>query len=253
MKLIFLLVALLSPLAFAAQYSTGLVIPENWASKAHFSSPFLGEQLPAAYDWRKVAVLPPIKNQGQCGSCWAFASTAAFQDQIAIHQGGVQDLAEQELVDCESGSYGCSGGFFAFDYQVDNGQTFTKNFPYHAADTACRVNGLPHDFKAVKWGYVGDGQTQPSTEQIKAQILATGPVAVTVCANNKFMNYTKGVLSGGSCQTNHMTVLEGWDDSTGSWIMRNSWGTAWGEKGYMRIKYGSNSIGEMAAWVSWQK
>lgn len=253
-RLLILLMALSVNFAIAKDYKTGLTIPQNWKKTAKFSS-MLGVKVPDKFDWRQeLATRPEVKNQGGCGSCWAFATSTVMEWQLAKAKKLTAPLSPQELVSCDQSSYGCSGGFFtAFNYTKNPGLTFESDFPYEGENTACEVSELPHDNKIFSWGYVGDGSRTPSVEEIKAQIYSNGPVSATVCANSSFMNYKAGTLyTGGgffaNCQ-NHMITLVGYDSNEGSWILQNSWGEEWGDAGYMRIKWGSNAVGQMAAFA----
>jgi len=239
-----------SNLFASPHYATGLKVPQNWKLHARFSSGILGVDFPAKFDWKDKENLPPIKDQGQCGSCWAFASLEVQEALIAIQDKKIEALSAQELVSCDSSSSGCSGGYFtAFEYQKQKGLTYEKDFSYKAKDIRCDVSSLSHDYRIFDWGYIGSTSQSPSVDEIKAQIFAGGPVTATVCADNRFMNYHSGIFSGNAGCQNHMIVLEGWDDSSQSWLLRNSWGIKWGEKGFMHIKYGSNSVAQIAAFA----
>lgn len=243
--------------AHAMTYATGLVKPKAGLAKLPHSIPVMpeGETLPAHWDWRDQG-LTPIQDQGQCGSCWAFSTTAAARDALKLFNKDSVDLSQQYLVDCDPNSSGCGGGYFtAFNLIQNPGSPSQSDYPYTAQNGRCQ-SGLPVAGKILSWSYIGDGQSEPTTEQIKTAIYKYGPVSVTVDANQAFMNYGGGVFS--KCrygQTNHMTDLVGWDDVGQYWIMRNSWGTSWGEQGYMRIKWTDsrgikcNAIGEEAAFV----
>jgi C1A family cysteine protease len=246
---------------------TGLVRPANWRQGARFNnmSAELRGSLPAHFDWNDWYKLQPIKNQASCGSCWAFAITATVESLYWIKNSQSDnrwyDLAEQTLVSsCESGG-SCAGGYFtAFNYVRNSGLPHESQDPYTARNSSCK-DGLKNVQKAIYWSYVGEDDGRPTTEQIKAAIFHYGPVTVDV--NGGFGSYGSGVYTGcGSTGTNHMVVLDGWtDDSTyaqnggGYWHMRNSWGTGWGEDGYMKIVYKSsrgsncNGIGNTTAYA----
>lgn len=250
-----MILGLLAALSFpshseaATRFSTGLMVPPNWEETAKFSQS-LGVDLPAHFDWKESTTLPAVKNQGQCGSCWAFATTEVEEALIAIQDKTIVTLSPQELVSCDNSSYGCSGGYFsAFDYEKQKGLTYEKDYPYKASNTRCNTGTLAHDYRIFDWGYIGAKNRKPTVDEIKAAIYSSGPVAVTVCADNKFMNYKSGVFSGNAKCQNHMVVLDGFDDATKSWILRNSWGTSWGDKGFMKIKWGSNAVAEIAAFA----
>lgn len=236
-------------IAHGAKFSTGLVVPRDWAKGAKFTQT-LGVDLPSHFDWKDGHTLGVVKNQGSCGSCWAHAVTEVEEAVIAIQDKTNVVLSVQELTSCDSSSYGCSGGYFsAFDYEKQRGLTYEKNFPYRATNLRCTTQSMPHDYRIFDWGYVGQPNRRPIVDEIKAAIFAGGPLAATVCADRAFMNYRSGVFAGNAGCQNHMIVLEGWDDASGTWVLRNSWGTGWGDKGFMKIKYGSNSVAQIAAFA----
>jgi hypothetical protein len=206
--------------------------------------------LPSAYNWCSLEDCTPIRNQGNCGSCWAFATVGPFESNILIKDGASKDLAEQWLVSCNTDGYSCSGGWWAHKYFVSPGAVYENDFPYTASNAPC---GGPYTYHETiaSWAYVGNSSSVPSTTAIKQAIMDHGPVSAGVCVNNTFKAYTGGVFNPtGSCRTiNHGIVLVGWDDSVGAWILRNSWGSSWGESGYMRIAYGKYYVGYAAAYV----
>ena len=215
------------------------------------------EDLPSHFDWREEVSggLPPARHQGGCGSCWAFSITAVVEAlQLIENPGPTLDLSEQSLVSC-SGKGSCSGGWFnAFDYAASTGLAEEVQFPYKASQVSCK-SGLTPKVKISKWAYLSNGEKSLTTAQLKTAIRTYGPIATVV--NASFTSYQSGIYN--SCNSssfNHMVTLEGWsDDEGGYWIMRNSWGTEWGEAGYMRIRYTDsngnkcNRIGEIAAFA----
>ncbi|HYH04755.1 MAG TPA: C1 family peptidase [Bacillota bacterium] len=203
--------------------------------------------LPSKFDWRDVDGLTPVRNQGNCGSCWAFSTLGALEANIKIKDNQSVDLSEQYLISCNKNNWGCNGGWWAFS-MLTSGAALESSFPYRAADVACQTVSTP--YKIEKWSYVGASSSVPSVEAIKNAIYQYGPVTVAVYVDRYFQAYQSGIFDRhASGQPNHGVVLTGWDDSQGCWIMRNSWGSNWGESGYMRIKYGTSSIGYAAAYV----
>ncbi len=202
----------------------------------------------------------PIKDQGSCGSCWAFATTGVFENVLYLaNSGRVPDLSEQYLVSCNSEGWGCSGGSAAFGYYLDTyvspetsaGAVYEADFPYQARDASCGAHGHPHHEKSASWNWVSAAD---QVAAMKEAIQAHGPIWVTVCSDSSFSGYSGGVFKGSSCiDVNHAVVLVGWDDTQdgGYWYVRNSWGSGWGEGGYMRIAYGANSLGSTAAYVAY--
>jgi len=240
----------------------GFVVPDNWKETARFES-FANRQLvlPERFDWRDSIALPPIKDQGHCGSCWAFATVGALECNIKIRDGFDVDLSEQYLVSCNSDGWSCSGGFFAHDYHQwkpdlcgDSGAVLEEDFPYEAANATCGCP-YPHQYYIEDWAYLTEREDLPSVAAIKQAIVEYGPVSVAVAVTSSFQAYTGGVFNACSGNwRNHAVVLVGWDDNQGEngvWFMRNSWGPGWGEDGYMRIQYNCSSIGWGACFIEY--
>jgi cathepsin L len=206
------------------------------------------------WDWRKLGKVTGVRNQLNCGSCWAFATIGAYESSYLIRNNLTIDSSEQCILNC-SGIGTCGGGWWAFSYLITKGTAREVDYPYIAKDQPCKVS-IPTPYKAVSWGYVSGGGI-PSVAQLKQALCTYGPLAVAVRATPAFQSYTGGVFNESSPDPiNHGVLLIGWDDYKGAWIIKNSWGTGWGstagygtQKGYMYIKYNSNKIGYAAAWV----
>ncbi len=214
--------------------------------------------LPTSFNWCDLGGCTPVKDQASCGSCWAFSTVGALESNIRIRDGGVvKDLAEQYLVSCNEDGWGCSGGWWAHDYhwwkkvsgETDAGAVYEADFPYVARDDPCNPPHAHHE-KIVSWAFVGPEHGVPSVAAIKQAIYDHGPVSAAVCVGSAFHNYTGGIFETNECsEVNHAVVLVGWDDNQGIWYLRNSWGTGWGESGYMRIKYGTSNVGYSANYI----
>jgi C1A family cysteine protease len=237
----------------------GLVEPDNWQEDAKFDDIAVAKSLPAAFDWRANHTgLPPVRNQGPCGSCWAFGTVGPLECNILIQDSLEVDLAEQWLVSCNRDAWSCNGGWFAHDYHMwkgdhcgDSGAVLEQYFPYQASNEPCECP-YPHDYFIADWAYVGSGGV-PATSQMKQAILDYGPISVAVTVNSAFQAYNGGVFNACSWgAVNHAVTLVGWDDnlgSNGAWILRNSWGPNWGDDGYMYIEYGCSRVGTSACYV----
>ena len=250
----------------------GLVEPDDWWKDAEFEQIAPLQSLPSRFDWREQVEggLPPVRDQGSCGSCWAFATVGALECNIKIRDKTSIDLSEQWLVSCNQETvprkWGCSGGWWAHDYFVknvktdpcgDSGAVLENNFPYEAEDVDCDCP-YQHDYFIDRCAYVGSEHDVPSVDALKQAIYDFGPVSVAVCASIYFKIYESGVYDYESIcwpgKVNHGVVLVGWDDSMGdegAWILRNSWGEDWGEDGYMYIEYGCSMVGYAARYVEY--
>ncbi len=243
---------------------TGLVIPDNWRENARFDPCTPTRDLPASLDWREVTGCPPIRNQGPCGSCWAFATAGAFECNIRIKDGEDVDLSEQWLVSCNESNWGCDGGWMAHDYYLDKddrcggwGAVLEPHFPYTASDEYCDCP-YPHAYFLESWAFIGeDDYDPPSNEAMKQAIMDHGPISIAFHVNSNFQAYTGGVFTAcGVGSVNHAVVLVGWDDNQGLegvWFLRNSWGPGWGEGGYMRIKFNCVDFGTAASYVEYHR
>jgi len=229
------------PLAFR----TGYIPDPNRFLGAQFAALEIKEVMPAEYDLRKQGIAP-VRNQGGCGSCWAFGTSAVVEDLIALHDKKQIEIAKQYMVDCAPQNYyGCSGGDFAFKKLMEpKGTVYEADYPvkYSASNRKCQAAWLAsHDYKEriESYGYVGAFDTllrraEPSTAQIQAAIMKYGPVGMTVAAGG-LGSYKSGFYD--NCKsgpTNHIVTVVGWVTHNGQvyWIMKNSWGTTWGENGY---------------------
>lgn len=213
--------------------------------------------LPSAFSWCDQGKCTSVRDQGQCGSCWAFSTVGALESAIKIATGSSKDLSEQYLVSCNSDGWGCNGGWYAHDYhqwkyiagEPGPGAVYETDFHYQAQDVPCNPPHT-HNEQISTWQYVGSSNGVPSISAIKQAIYDHGPVSAAVYVGLDFQRYTSGVFTTRQKGTvNHAIVLVGWDDSQGYWILRNSWGTSWGESGYMRIKYGTSNVGYAASYV----
>ncbi|XP_048132928.1 vignain-like [Rhodamnia argentea] len=198
--------------------------------------------VPLSIDWRALGAVTGVKNQGGCGSCWAFSSVAAVEGINQIETKELVSLSEQELVDCSKKNHGCEGGLmdYAFDFIKRNrGITTEMNYPYTAKDGYCN---LPkRNAPVVKID--GHEKVPKNDEEALMKAVANQPVAVSIDAGSlDFQFYSQGVFDG-NCGTelNHGVAVVGYGssrDGTKYWTVKNSWGTNWGEGGYVRMRRG---------------
>jgi C1A family cysteine protease len=257
---------------YALEDLSGLIVPEDWKSRGRFASVKAQPDLPASFDWRPYCT--PVRNQGGCGSCWAFATVGTLEAAISIKDGAEVNLSEQWLVSCNTetepphllgeGTWGCAGGWFAHDYFESksdecgqSGAVLSADFPYVYDDVPCNCpeGGYGHHYWIDSWAYIAGEEEIPGVESIKEAIVTYGPVSVAVHSDDAFQAYDDGVFNASTLEeVNHAVILVGWDDSLGSegaGIMRNSWGTGWGMDGYMYIEYGCSNVGFAACYINY--
>lgn len=211
---------------------------------------------PDSRDWRADGAVGPIKNQGQCGSCWAFGTVGALEGQQFIKNGVLADCGEQQLVSCDSTYSGCNGGGPAFDYIQKNGENgidTTASYPYTARDDSCD-DSKTHDGQGVCAVITGSSSAAAGEPQLKEAVGNVGPITIGINASpSSFGRYSGGIYDDPACnsQGNHMVTAVGYDTAGNYWIVKNSWGTSWGESGYVRFIYGKEMCGVgvcMAVW-----
>ena len=203
--------------------------------------------LPASVDWSSKGAVTPVKDQGQCGSCWSFSATGALEGAWFVKHNALTNLSEQQLVDCSTaqGNQGCNGGLmdYAFQYAMANGLTTETAYPYTATGTnACEAKGLPVAVKATGFTDV------PTNSQLALMTaVVQQPVAVAIEADeNAFQFYSSGVLTK-PCGTNldHGVLLVGYGTEGGLdyYKVKNSWGATWGQEGYVLLGRGATYNG----------
>ncbi|KAH0485225.1 MAG: hypothetical protein KVP17_002923 [Porospora cf. gigantea B] len=218
-----------------------------WQPPLHF-------QLPGDVDWRTVGCVRQPKNQQKCGSCWAFATVAALESAVCI--AGLPDrhplpnYSEQELLDCSwfLGDRGCNGGLteWGAEYVADWGLCPEEEYEYTASDGDCRSKSC---HKSHSWRVDRLQALPPDTQALMAALVTNGPITVAITAGNiPFKLYQGGILRNTatwSCEgpLDHAVTLIGFGEENGApfWIIKNSWGTDWGEGGFMRMSTRSDA------------
>ena len=207
-------------------------------------------------NWVTEGHVTPVKSQGSCGSCWAFAATTVQESMQSILNGTApKRLSEQECVDCDSQSWGCNGGWMSncWEFSQTNGLQFEEDYPYEAADGACRNQ----TDKRIASKSLGHGFLD-TPDDIAHDLIVYGPVSIAVSAGNDcWQFYESGILSSANnCPTSldHGVVIVG-IDRTGDipyWIVQNSWDTWWGDNGfiYLAVEEGDGVSG-MNLYAEW--
>ena len=230
----------LTPEEFKSTYVRGEIPLGSYGCKVYAGST---ASQPAEVDWRAKNVVNAVRDQGQCGSCWAFATTANAESVWAIAKGQLLDLSEQYLVDCASGAgyfnMGCNGGMpdSAFKYMINNAQCTEASYPYVSGTT--KTAGTCHSCTpTTKFSACYD--VTPKDQVSLKNAVAKNPVVVAIEADTRyFQSYSSGILTDVSCGTtlDHAVEIVGYgvDNGIKYWNVRNSWSATWGEKGYVRI------------------
>uniref|UniRef100_A0A0D9WAY6 Oryzain beta chain n=1 Tax=Leersia perrieri TaxID=77586 RepID=A0A0D9WAY6_9ORYZ len=230
---------------FRAAYLGARVVERNRAAGERYRHDGV-EELPESVDWREKGAVAPVKNQEQCGSCWAFSAVSTVESINQLVTGELITLSEQELVECSTNGQnsGCNGGLMddAFDFIIKNGGIDTEDdYPYKAKDGTCDINR--ENAKVVSID--GFEDVPKNDEKSLQKAVAHQPVSVAIEASGReFQLYHSGVFSG-RCGTSldHGVVAVGYGTDNGKdyWIVRNSWGPKWGESGYLRMERNINA------------
>ena len=199
----------------------------------------LPEGVDALVDWTGTYTTP-VKDQGYCGSCWAFSATEQIESDCMRVSGETPILSPEQITQCDSTSYGCNGGWSenAYDYvQSAGGMASESDYPYTSSSgtTGTCMSSLPSLSCAIT-GY----KTISSESAMAAYVESTGPLSVCLDANS-FNSYTSGIMSVCGTSVDHCVQAVGVDTASGYWKVRNSWGTSWGESGFIRLAYGANT------------
>jgi cathepsin L len=213
------------------------------------------------FDWREHGAVTAVKDQGTCGSCWTFAAIAAMEGSYAVRTRDTFVGSEQQLLSCSKAGNCADGGWYsdAWENLQGEGTATATSYPYKGADTQCKWT-TPTPYHWSYWGWVDENQNPQNYDEptpkamIKDALCQRGPLATTVAVTDAFAAYSGGVFNETTDEwINHAVTIVGWNDDDEAWIVKNSWGTEWGEKGYIRINYNSNKIGVLTAWVSARK
>ncbi|XP_049468205.1 procathepsin L-like [Panthera uncia] len=225
------------------QVMNGLQMQKHKKGKV-FQAPLFAK-IPSSVDWREKGYVTPVKDQGPCGSCWAFSATGALEGQMFRKTGKLVSLSEQNLVDCSQaeGNEGCNGGLMnnAFQYVKDNGGLDSEeSYPYHAQDESCKYK--PQDSAANDTGFFDIPQQEKA---LMVAVATKGPISVGIDASHfTFQFYHEGIYYDPDCSSedlDHGVLVIGYGTEIGQsinntyWIVKNSWGANWGIDGYIKM------------------
>jgi len=224
---------------FKQKMKNGFVMPPNYLAErlasrlTNLSAP---KDVPDSIDWVEKGGVTPIKNQGQCGSCWAFSTTGAVEGAVFVSSGVLPDLSEQELVDCDKkGDNGCNGGLMdhAFAWIEDHpGLCSEEDYPYVAERQTCRTC-------EAKVRVTGYQDVNPQDEAALKAAVAQQPVSVAIEADQRAFQFYKSGVFDATCGTrlDHGVLVVGYGEEDGKkfWKVKNSWGPAWGDSGFIKL------------------
>jgi len=232
---------------FKAAYLGAKLVRRNNTAATTYLSPENVKDLPDSVDWRTKGYVTGVKNQAQCGSCWAFSATGSLEGQYFRKTGTLESFSEQQLVDCSGdfGNMGCNGGLMdqAFDYIQKFGIERESAYPYTARDGQCH-----YDASKVVTKVTGHVDIPTGNEaKLKEAVATVGPVSVAIDASHlSFQFYRSGVYNERSCsssQLDHGVLAAGYgtEDNKAYWLVKNSWGATWGQKGYIFMSRDKNN------------
>jgi len=240
----------LTPAQFKAQYLTlnvGHIHKLKFLNERNVLAP-KGNDAPAGHDWREHGAVSDVKDQGSCGSCWAFSSVGNVEGQYYLKTKTMVRFSEQQLVDCDKVDLGCNGGMMedAFKYYQQTGVMAEADYAYTGSDDACKFDATKSKAKITGYKFA---QSQNETE-IAQMLFENGPLAVAINAT-PLQFYFGGIyypwfsFSCDPAGLNHGVLIVGYgnDGSTDYWVVKNSWGSWWGESGYFRIIRGTGCCG----------
>lgn len=215
-------------------------------------------KVPDAVDWRSEGAVTPVKDQGQCGSCWSFSATGAMEGAWSIARGELVSLSEEQLVECSKkyGNLGCKGGLMdnAFQYAMDNGMCQESDYPYTSSTGSaglCKSSCEPD----VTINACSD--VPPNNQLALKEAVSLGPVSIAIEADQRiFQSYSSGVITSETCGTNldHGVLIVGYGTENGVkyWLVKNSWSDSWGDEGYVKIERSDSTNDEGICGVAMQ-
>lgn len=205
--------------------------------------PLPADEIPSSWDWRALGGMTPVKNQLGCGSCWAFASVGALESLYKITTGVQKQFSEKQCIRCNEYGYGCNGGNSdgCYDLWTWFGAVSQTDIPYYYPfEGTCEHSNYDVQVRITGTSVVANDMV------IMKTAVMVHPIYVPIYGGGTFGSYTGGCYAGPNLGTNHAVLLCGWDDNAcggnGAWLIKNSWGGAWGEGGYGWVQYGTTSL-----------
>ncbi|KAM6999477.1 cathepsin S-like [Passerculus sandwichensis] len=238
---------------------TGLQLrPRPRRNSAFAARPRPVGDIPEALDWRDKGCVTEVKNQGACGSCWAFSAVGALEAQLKLKTGNLVSLSVQNLVDCSGmyGNKGCAGGLMtdAFQYIIDNGGIESEeSYPYTAQNGTCHYNASARAASCSRFVELPEGDEAA----LRDAVATVGPVAVAIDATRpSFFLYRSGVFDDPQCsqeKLNHAVLVVGYGslENKEYWLVKNSWGVHFGDAGYIRMARNASNLCGIASYASY--
>lgn len=235
-----------------------LTVPSQSPKTVTFKSN-ANRTLPDSVDWREKGCVTDVKYQGSCGACWAFSAVGALEGQLKLKTGKLVSLSAQNLVDCSSvekyGNKGCGGGYMteAFQYIIDNGGIESEaSYPYKAMDEKCHYNSKNRAATCSRYIELPSGDE----DALKEAVATKGPVSVAIDASHSsFFFYKSGVYDDPSCtdNVNHGVLVVGYGTVDGKdyWLVKNSWGLHFGDRGYIQMARNNKNHCGIASYCSY--
>lgn len=230
---------------------------EKTSSCHSFETKLNSSSLPESFDWRDMGGVTSVKNQGQCGSCWSFSAAGAMEGAWFLSSGNLVNISEQQLIDCSKiyGNLGCNGGLMdsAFEYAIDNGMCLYDSAPYEMETGKC--SDVSNCEKVAFFDHCVD--VTPNNQVHLKEALIYAPVSIAIEADTRvFQFYSGGIITSDSCGTNldHGVLIVAYGEESGTeyWTVKNSWGSSWGEAGYVRIERSDSTDDEGVCGIAMQ-
>jgi len=229
---------------FAERKLQSISYPAKYLAQKFDSYASIGNvKVPTFLDWNQISPLTPVKDQKKCNSCYVFSATAALEAHSGINNNSSQTLSEQEILDCSTENSGCVGGqpYLVYDYVIQNGLAFDRDYAYTAKAGTCRADDISASRKFDNLrGYVFP---KPGVLNV-IKALQYGPVVILMHASNELKYYYDGIYEGQGCTDddvpNHSAMIYGYDLTAEKpyFLLKNNWGTGWGDNGYYKMAIG---------------